>query len=154
MRSLESGDAENVGATKAAQDEKQWMTAIQLGAASLVRTAAQLGIDVNVSSTGTNSSVGIAVPSILTVGAFSFSSGGSTFEVKPDENGNLIGTKDGQAWNTWQLNNFTAGQPVGTSEADIALQALSSFTSSGGVSNNKTLTAVPLASPTSVNVAV
>jgi hypothetical protein len=65
-------------------------------------------------------------PGTISVGVFSFSSGGSTYAVAPGANGMLIGTKDGQAWKTWQLTNpaDTAGSGTG---AGAALQTLTSL---------------------------
>jgi hypothetical protein len=39
----------------------------------------------------------------INVGAFSFTNGGSTYSVMPTADGNLVGTRDGLAWKTWQL---------------------------------------------------
>jgi hypothetical protein len=44
-----------------------------------------------------------AAPGTTSVGAFSFTSGGSIYSVTPGANGTLVGTKDGQARKTWQL---------------------------------------------------
>jgi hypothetical protein len=44
-----------------------------------------------------------AAPGTITVSAFSFTSSGSTYSVTPGENGTLIGTRNGQPWQTWQL---------------------------------------------------
>ncbi len=65
-------------------------------------------------------------PGTISIGAFSFTSGGSTYAVAPGENGTLIGTKDGQAWKTWQL---TIPADAGDSGkgAAAALRALTSL---------------------------
>ena len=67
-----------------------------------------------------------AAPGTISIGAFSFTSGGSTYAVAPGANGKLIGTKDGQAWKTWQLTYpaDAAGSDTGTA---AALQALTSL---------------------------
>ena len=67
-----------------------------------------------------------AAPGAISVGAFSFTSKGSTYAITPGKDGTLVGTKDGQAWKTWQLTgpSSAAGANAG---ATAALQALTSL---------------------------
>jgi hypothetical protein len=44
-----------------------------------------------------------AAPGTISVSAFTFTNAGSTYTVTHGNNGTLVGTKDGQAWQTWQL---------------------------------------------------
>jgi hypothetical protein len=46
-----------------------------------------------------------ASPAAISVGAFTFAHGGSTYAVTPEADDRLIGTRDGQAWKTWQRAN-------------------------------------------------
>jgi hypothetical protein len=41
-----------------------------------------------------------AAPGVITVAPFSFTSGGATYSITPGADGTLVGTKDGQAWQT------------------------------------------------------
>jgi hypothetical protein len=73
-----------------------------------------------------------AGPGTITVAAFSFTGGGATYSVAPGANGTLVGTKDGQAWKTWQL--IPTGTPGNLpsaantdSGAATALQTLTSL---------------------------
>jgi hypothetical protein len=63
----------------------------------------------------------------ITVAAFSFQSGGSTYAVTPSADGSLIGTKDGKAWNTWQLSG-----PGSSSDASIARAILTTDSAANG----------------------
>ena len=76
----------------------------------------------------------------ITVDDFSFTSGGSTYSVTHGKNGTLVGTKDGQAWKTWQLNNPSSSTDAATpsgSSAAIALQTLTSLNTEQKVAINK-----------------
>lgn len=72
---------------------------------------------------------------IISVADFSFKSGGSTYSITNQSDGTLLGTKDGQAWQTWQLapinskTNFgnTSKSSAATSDAVNALQTLTSL---------------------------
>jgi hypothetical protein len=57
-----------------------------------------------------------ASPAAISVGAFSFTHGGSTYTVTPEADDRLIGTKDGQAWKSWQRGSAAdaAGSATGT----------------------------------------
>ncbi len=55
-------------------------------------------------------SQGNAIPSLLSVNNFSFKENGSTYAVTAGKNGTLVGTKDGQAWKTWQITPNHAGK--------------------------------------------
>jgi len=79
-----------------------------------------------------------AAPGTISVGAFSFTNGGSTYSVTPGANGTLIGTKDGQAWKTWQLTDPAAS---GTGAA-TALQALTSLSTQQKPSADKPLSGI------------
>lgn len=65
-----------------------------------------------------------AAPGTITIGAFSFTNGSSTYAVTLGKDGTLVGTKDGQAWKTWQLS--VASSPASTDTGAAA--ALQTFT--------------------------
>lgn len=87
--------------------------------------ASSLGIPIKDSASPEAAKNG-ATPGTISVGAFSFTSGGSTYAVAPGANGTLIGTKDGQAWKTWQLTIPADAAGSGTG-ATAALQTLTSL---------------------------
>ena len=72
---------------------------------------------------------------VISVADFSFKSGGSTYSITNQSDGTLLGTKDGQVWQTWQLSpvnsktNFGASSETGSapSGAAIALHTLTSL---------------------------
>lgn len=72
---------------------------------------------------------------VISVADFSFKSGGSTYSITNQSDGTLLGTKDGQVWQTWQLSpvnsktNFGASSETGSapSDAAIALHTLTSL---------------------------
>lgn len=75
-------------------------------------------------SSGTSNSNGPY--GVISVGAFNFTDGVSSYTVRPDPNGTLVGTKDGQAWLTMQFTSFPEpkGQPApaagaGTTSAPV-----------------------------------
>jgi hypothetical protein len=84
--------------------------------------AANLGIPIldSVSSDAVKSG---AAPGTISVGAFTFTNGGSTYAVTSEANNRLIGTKDGQEWKTWQL---TSPADVASSGAGAAVDPLTS----------------------------
>ena len=119
------------GAAAAARDEAQVRGAVVGSASYALSTASGLGIPasdfVNPSAVQNG-----AAPGTITVGAFSFTNGGSTYSVTPGANGTLVGTKDGQPWTTWQLiPTDTPGNPGAAANTDsgaaAALQVLTSF---------------------------
>ena len=64
--------------------------------------AANLGIPILDSHSSDAVKTG-AAPGAISLGAFTFTNGGSTYGVTPGSDNRLIGTKDGQEWKTWQL---------------------------------------------------
>jgi hypothetical protein len=100
-------------------------------ASDALSNASELGIPAQDSVSPTAVQNG-AAPGTITVAAFSFTSGGATYSVAPGANGTLVGTKDGQAWQTWQLiPTDTPGNPGNTTTSDsgaaTALQTLTSL---------------------------
>ena len=78
-----------------------------------------------------------ATPGTITVSAFSFTDGSSTYAVTPGKDGTLIGTKDGQAWQTWQL--ISPGNaPVADSGAATALATLNAIAGQKSSANHST----------------
>ena len=71
-----------------------------------------------------------AAPGTISVGAFSFTNGGSTYTVTPGKGGTLVGTKDGQAWETWQLDQ--SGATAGDAGAAAALKTLAALNEASG----------------------
>lgn len=89
---------------------------------SLSHQAGQLGVPVNVTIIpNVGSASGLATAS---VSAFTFKDGASTYAVAPSPDGTLVGTKDGQAWGTWELNNRNPVRSSNETGADVALQTL------------------------------
>ncbi len=84
--------------------------------AYLKYSTARIGIDLAGSGisvqpdTTTKGPRGDAVPSLLSVNNFSFKADGSTYAVTAGKDGALVGTKDGQAWKTWQITPNHAGK--------------------------------------------
>ena len=72
------------------------------GANFAMSYASGLGIPVKQSASPDTAKNGTP-PGTISVDAFSFKSSGSTYSVTPGKDGTLVGTKDGQAWRTWQL---------------------------------------------------
>lgn len=87
--------------------------------------ASNLGIPVQNSASPDATKAG-AASGTITVGAFSFTSGGSSYAITSGKNGTLIGTKDGQAWKTWERDSSTSPVYV-ESGATVALQALTAL---------------------------
>jgi hypothetical protein len=119
------------GAAAAARDEAQVRGAAVGSASYALSTASALGIPASDSISPSAVQNG-AAPGTITVGAFSFANGGSTYSVTPGANGTLVGTKDGQPWTTWQIiPTDTPGNLPGTADTDsgaaTALQALTSL---------------------------
>lgn len=99
--------------------------------ASLKETAVRIGIDLSGSGisvqpdTTTKGPGGDAVPSLLSVNNFSFKADGSTYAVTAGKDGTLVGTKDGQAWKTWQITPNHAGKVNNGAQAALStLQGL------------------------------
>lgn len=107
----------------------------------LRNSTARIGIDLNGSGisvqpdTTTKAPEGDAVPSLLSVNSFSFKADGSTYAVTSGKNGTLMGTKDGQAWKTWQILPSHAGKVNGGAQAALStLQGLLSPSKPGSLS--------------------
>jgi len=66
--------------------------------------AANLGIPI-LCSVNRNAAGHDASSRTTSIGAFSFTHGGSTYAVMPEADDRLIGTRDGQQWKTWQRAN-------------------------------------------------
>lgn len=102
--------------------------------AYLKYATARIGIDLAGSGisvqpdTTTKTPHGDAVPSLLSVNNFSFKADGSTYAVTAGKDGALVGTKDGQAWKTWQITPNHAGKVnKGAQTALSTLQGLLSL---------------------------
>lgn len=63
--------------------------------------AANLGIPI-LDSVNPDAARNGASPAAISIGAFTFTHGGSTYAVTPAADDRLVGTKDGQEWKTWQ----------------------------------------------------
>jgi hypothetical protein len=87
--------------------------------------ASDLGIPVQASVSSEAIKNG-AAPGTISVGTFSFTNGGSTYAVTPGKDNTLVGTKNGQAWKTWQLTDSSSAAR-GDAGATAALQALTSL---------------------------
>jgi hypothetical protein len=97
--------------------------------------AANLGIPILDSASPDAAKTG-AAPGTISVGAFSFAHGGSTYAVTPGADGTLIGTKDGQAWKTWQPTSPADAVSSGTGAA-AALQTPTPLTAEQKASADK-----------------
>jgi hypothetical protein len=100
-------------------------------ASDAISTAQGAGIPLHVSVSPEAVANG-AASQAMTVAAFNFTSGGSPYSVAPGANGTLVGTKDGQAWQTWQLSySGIEGNTASTISADkgatTVLQTLTSL---------------------------
>jgi hypothetical protein len=119
------------GTAIANRDEAQARGAAVGSASDALSNASELGIPAT-DSVSPNAVQNGAAPGTITVAAFSFTSGGATYSITPGANGTLVGTKDGQAWQTWQLIPTGApGNPGNTTTSDsgaaTALQTLTSL---------------------------
>jgi hypothetical protein len=97
--------------------------------------AANLGIPILDSASPDAAKTG-AAPGTISVGAFSFTHGGATYAVTPGADGTLIGTKDGQAWKTWQPTSPADAVSSGTGAA-AALQTPTPLTAEQKASADK-----------------
>jgi hypothetical protein len=113
-----------------------------LAASDALSYASNLGIPIQ-DSVSPDAVKNGAAPGTISVGAFSFESGGSTYSVTPGTNGTLIGTKDGQAWKTWQLTDPAIAASANTG-ADTALQTLTSLTAQETASANQPSTSIDI----------
>jgi len=129
-----AGDLARFGKANADRNRAAAYAAAAEGASRGFSDASGVGIAVHVSFSPATSGSG-AVPgtmtprATMTVSAFSFTSGGSSYAVTPGANGLLVGTKDGQAWKTWQLTDpVITGNPANGAGANAgaatALQTL------------------------------
>lgn len=94
-------------------------------AAHALTYASDLGIPIKDSASPEAVKNG-AAPGAISIGAFSFTNGGSTYAVTPGKVGTLVGTRDGQAWKTWQLSATSSPASTDTG-ATAALQTLTAF---------------------------
>lgn len=113
------------GKAIADRDEAGVIGAAADGASFALSNAASLGIPVG-DSVSPQAVANGATPGTITVGAFSFTDGGSTYSITPGKDGTLIGTKDGAAWQTWQLTG-PGNAPVADSGAAAALATLNAI---------------------------
>ncbi len=120
-----AGEAAEFGEAVASRNKAEALNAAVYGASSALSTASSLGIPIQ-DSVGPEALKNGAAPGRITVGAFTFASGGSTYAVTPGKNGTLVGTKDGQSWKTWQLNDPTS-DTAASSGASVALQTLTAL---------------------------
>ena len=123
--------AAKFGTTIANQDKATVDGGAALSASSAFSSASDLGIPITDSVSPDAAKSGAALGTI-SVGAFSFTSDGSSYSVTPGKDGTLVGTKDGQAWLTLQLtdsSNSTATDS-GASAALATLNAITGQTSS------------------------
>jgi hypothetical protein len=97
-----AGDVARFGEAIADRNEALMRGGV-VGSASRALSAAS-GLGISASDSVSPSAVqNGAAPGTITVAAFSFTNGGATYSVAPGANGTLVGTRDGQAWQTWQL---------------------------------------------------
>jgi len=69
------------------------------------------------------------------VNNFSFKADGSTYAVTAGKDSTVVGTKDGQAWKTWQITPNHAGKVNGGAQAALStLQGLLSQSKPGSPS--------------------
>ena len=119
-----SSIARESGAQVANQDRLGLLQAIRGSEIADAVDSSRLGLPANVSILP-NGGYRSRIPT-TTVNAFTFSDGGSTYSVTPSPDGTLIGTKDGQVWDTWQLNNQNPAPSADSAGANVALQTLNS----------------------------
>jgi len=69
-----------------------------------------------------------ADPATLSVANFSFTNAGSTYSITSGANNTLAGTKDGQAWQTWDLlpSSSVNTDAAASSSSSVALDVLNS----------------------------
>jgi hypothetical protein len=98
--------------------------------------AANLGIPIldSVSSDAVKSGTARRV---ISVGAFTFTNGGSTYAVTHGADDRLIGTKDGQEWKTWQVTGAADVLEAGPRAADT-LHPVTSLTAEPTAPANET----------------
>jgi hypothetical protein len=107
-----AGTVANFGVAIANRDKAGLIGGAANSASHALSYASGLGIPIQ-DSVSPDAVKNGAAPGTISVGAFSFTNGGSTYSVTPGANGTLIGTKDGQAWKTWQLTDpAAAGAPA------------------------------------------
>ncbi len=139
-----AGDVARFGEAIADRNEALMRGGAAGSASGALSAASGLGIPASdsVSSSAVQSG---AAPGTITVAAFSFTSGGSTYSVAPGANGMLIGTKDGQAWKAWLLvpTDDTPGNLPSTADTDsgaaTALQALTSLNAQSASARGQSL---------------
>jgi hypothetical protein len=93
---------QTIGAEKAATIKAQMYKYIDYSTARISVEFAGSGVAIQ-SPTDQQTKDKAIAPGSLLIGSFSFQLGGSTYAMTPDKDGNLVGTKDGQAWKTWQV---------------------------------------------------
>ena len=117
-----SGDVAKFGEAIADRNRASLLGGAADSASNAPSNASGLGIPIQ-DSVSPDAVQNGAAPGTISVGAFSFTSGGSIYSVAPGANGMLVGTKDGQAWKTWQLTDPADAADSG-SGASVALQIL------------------------------
>ena len=116
--------AKIAGAEKAEAEKGASLRYLDYSAARIGRSFGESGIDVRPATDKQVAETGVASGTLL-VRDFSFKVNGSAYAITAQEDGTLVGTRDGQAWKTWKT---TPGHPAssgGSSDAALAtLQAI------------------------------
>jgi hypothetical protein len=124
------------------RDKASLLNAVVVFSSGALSSASTLGIPIK-DSVSPDAVKNGATPGTITVGAFSFTNGGSTYTITPGKDGTLIGTKDGQAWKTWQLTDPTSTTSTDNG-ATAALQTLTSLNTRATTSDDKSSLAIDI----------
>jgi hypothetical protein len=124
------------------RDKALMLKAVVVSASNALSSASSSGIPIK-DSVSPDAVRNGATPGTITVGAFSFTNSGSTYTITPGKDGTLIGTKDGQAWNTWQLTDPTSTASTDNG-ATAALQTLTSLNTQPTTSDDKSPSAIDI----------
>jgi hypothetical protein len=136
----EANAAAEFGPAVAARDMGECIGAAADSATRAVSMASNVGISIQ-DPVSPDAIKNGAAPGTISVAAFSFTNGGSTYAVAPGANGTLVGTKDGEYWNTWQLTTPADAVSSGTAAA-TALQTLTSLTTEQKASADKSVAGI------------
>ena len=109
------------------RDKEGARQASALFAGSALSSASNLGIPAQ-ASVSPDDIINGSEPGHITVGNFNFTDGKSSYQITNGSGYTLVGTKDGQPWQTWHLRD---PEDVARSDAEAALNALTSLTTHG-----------------------
>jgi len=113
--------AKYVGEEKAAVMKAESNKAVGYSVSYVSRQLGESGIDVRAVTDEQAAATGQA-PGTLKVKDFTFKSGGSSYAVTAQDDGTLVGTRDGEAWKTWKTIPSQATRT--TTDAGAALATL------------------------------